>query len=108
MNEFNNRIDAQRQILGVVNSVRWRGEALLGLSGKALDRWLSRNALDSGGPLPSLLRTAAAELFFLANRSQEQITQEYQERSRSLHILISQIAVEVAAFGEAEPETHTA
>jgi hypothetical protein len=105
MSEFNNRIDAQRQILGVVNGARWRGESLLGLSGKALERWVSRNGLDPEGPLPLLLRTAAADLFFLANRSQEQVSEEYQARSRSLHNLIKQIAGEVAAAAECSCST---
>lgn len=96
MSDFNNRIDAQRQILGVVNAVCWPSEPLYGLSGKALARWASRNSLDGDGPLLALLRTAAADLFFLANRSQEQVTEQYQERSRSLHKIISQIAVQVS------------
>jgi hypothetical protein len=92
MSDFNNRIEAQRQILAVVNGVHWLGEPLYGLSGKALARWSSKNSLDSHGALITLLRRAAGDLFFLANRSQEQITEQYQERSRSLHNLISQIA----------------
>ena len=96
MSEFNNRIDAQRQLLRIVNRVRWEGEPLHGLSSKALERWVSRNGLDAEGPLASLLRTVAAELFFLANRSQEQVTDEYQAHARSLEALVPRIAAEVA------------
>lgn len=94
MNEFNNRIDAQRQILRAVNSVSWPGEPLHGLSTKALERWLSRNGLDADAPLAALLRTAAGQLFFLANRSQEQVTDEYQAHARAIEAIVPQIAVE--------------
>src|SRR5579872_4047864 len=97
MNDFNNRIDAQRQILGIVNAVHWPNEPLYGLSGKALARWVSTNSLDTSAPLLVLLRTAAADLFFLANRSQEQVSEQYQQRSMSLHKLIEKISNEVSA-----------
>jgi hypothetical protein len=76
MNEFNNRIDAQREVLRIVNGSRWE-EELLGLSSGAIERWIRVNRLD---PLEDLSRTineAADKLFFLANKSQEQITEEY-------------------------------
>lgn len=96
MSEFNNRIDAQRQILRIVNSVGWRDEPLFGLSGKALERWVSRNGLHPETPLVRLLHTAAAELFFLANRSQEQVTEEYQTHAHALGLVVPRIAAEVA------------
>jgi hypothetical protein len=102
VSEFNNRIDALRQILSVVNRVRWRGEALHGLSSKALERWISRNAIDPCAPLVTLLRKGAAQLFFLANRSQEQVTEEYQERSQSLQALMPQIAAQVIVLARTE------
>lgn len=102
MNDFNNRIDAQRQILGVVNAVHWPSEPLYGLSGKALARWILSNSLDSSAPLLALLRVAAADLFFLANRSQEQVTEQYQQRSTSLHKLIAKISNEVSVVSESE------
>ena len=98
MSEFNNRIDAQRQILRVVNRLPWRGEPLHGLSSKALERWISRNGLDPEAPLALLLRIASAELFFLANRSQEQVTDEYQAHARALESLMPQIATETAGL----------
>jgi hypothetical protein len=76
--EFNDRVAAQRSILRVVNSVQWPCEQLFGLSSKAIDRWATANKLDFGSRVMSLLRQVSAKLFFLANRSQEQISEEYQ------------------------------
>jgi hypothetical protein len=77
MNEFNNRIAAQREILEVVNRDRSRKEELFGLSLKAIERWISVNRIDPDAELVVQLKTASGKLFFLANKSQEQVTEEY-------------------------------
>lgn len=76
MSEFNNRIAAQRDILRNVNTVAW-SEELFGLSSGAIDRWANANRIEQGSVLLSLIRQAAERLFFLANKSQEQITEDY-------------------------------
>jgi len=75
--EFNNRVAAQRAILRVVNVVRWPTEPLLGLSSKAIARWISANRIEPGSRVAQLVQESAAKLFFLANKSQEQISEEY-------------------------------
>jgi hypothetical protein len=75
--EFNNRIAAQRAILRVINRKSWSSEQLLGLSGKAIDRWVSVNQIEPGSRLVKLIRDVSAKLFFLANKSQEQVSAEY-------------------------------
>ena len=75
--EFNNRIEAQRAILRVVNSKRWGCEQLFGLSSKAIDRWVSVNRIDPASRLVNLMKDVSGKLFFLANKSQEQISDEY-------------------------------
>jgi len=90
MNEFNNRIDAQRTILRSANA-KERREELFGLSSKAIDRWVSVNQIEPSSNLVRLIRSAAAELFFLANKSQEQVTEEYRLKS----VRVSQLAREV-------------
>jgi hypothetical protein len=96
MSEFNNRIDAQRQILRLVNeSGKWR-EELFGLSSGALERWSRINGFDDHNPLLVLLNRAAAKLFFLSNKSQEQITGEYQSLSDEVARLTEQIRMAVA------------
>lgn len=75
--EFNNRIAAQRAILTVINSRTWRTEELCGLSSKAIDRWVSVNRLEPRSPLVALVKTASEKLFFLANKSQETVSDAY-------------------------------
>lgn len=75
--EFNNRIAAQRAILLVVNRKPWSSEQLFGLSSKAIDRWVSVNRIEPASRLVKLVRDVSAKLFFLANKSQEQVSDEY-------------------------------
>jgi hypothetical protein len=75
--EFNNRIAAQRAILSVINLKPWSGEQLFGLSSKAIDRWVSVNRIEPSSQLVKLIRDVSAKLFFLANKSQEQVSDEY-------------------------------
>jgi len=75
--EFNNRVAAQRAILRVVNRKPWSSEQLFGLSSKAIDRWVSINRIEPGSRLVRLVRDVSAKLFFLANKRQEQVSDEY-------------------------------
>jgi hypothetical protein len=83
MTEFNNRIAAQRELLGAVNSIPWK-EELFGLSSGALNRWMHNNGIEPSSDLAELLVAAAAKLYFLANKSQEQITDEYRLRANEV------------------------
>lgn len=94
MTEFNNRIAAQRDILLVVNSVRWH-EELYGMSRGALDRWMRTNKVESTSKLAQLLVEVASKLFFLANKSQEQVTDEYMSRSLEVAALTQMISNEI-------------
>jgi hypothetical protein len=82
--EFNNRIAAQRAILQVVNRKKWGTEELFGLSSKAIDRWISVNRIDPDSKLVNLIKQASAKLFFLANKSQQQISDEYRAMSEEI------------------------
>ena len=90
MSEFNNRIAAQRDILLGINSASWQ-EELFGLSSGAIERWVSANRLDPSSDLVALIRQAANKLFFLSNKSQEQITEDYKLLSREVTALTEQI-----------------
>lgn len=94
MTEFNNRIAAQREVLLAVNSAHWR-EELYGMSSGALDRWVQANCLNRTSKLVSLLTEVAGKLFFLANKSQEQVTAEYQFHSLEVYELSKAIRLEV-------------
>jgi len=91
MDEFNNRVDAQRQILEVVNRRRSQKEELFGLSAKAMERWISANQIDPNSRLIELLTAASRKLFFLANKSQEQVTDEYRTASVEISALLGRI-----------------
>lgn len=91
MSEFNNRIAAQRDILLVVNGCQ-QSEELFGLSAGAIDRWTVANSLRPDSQLVQLVRKAAAKLFFLSNKSQEQVTQEYRSLSNEVSLLREKIA----------------
>ncbi len=75
MSEFQDRISFQRKVIDLVNSSSWR-EPLMGLSRKSIERWLAQNSLTSETDLGQILEKIGAKLFFLANRSQVQITDE--------------------------------
>ncbi|MEH2438992.1 hypothetical protein [Nostoc sp.] len=95
MNEFNNRIAAQRQVLQLVNRKKWEKEELLGLSSKAIERWISVNRIDPESRLVELVKTASAKLFFLANKSQEQISENYKIISKEIAVISQTIEQEI-------------
>ena len=95
MNEFNSRITAQRTILKVVNRNHWPKEDLLSLSQKNIDRWVFLNQLDFDSRLVELIKLASEKLFFLANKSQEQISEEYTLASNEIRALCLDIEIEI-------------
>ena len=95
--EFNNRIAAQRSILQVINSKAWAEEDLFGLSSKAIDRWVSINRLDLNSKLVKLVKDASGKLFFLANKSQESISEDYRVVSREIAALCDALRAEIAS-----------
>ena len=90
MSEFNNRIGAQRDILLNINSGNWQ-EELFGLSSGAIDRWVNANKLELDSELIGLIHQAADKLFFLSNKSQEQVTEDYKLLSSEVSALTAQI-----------------
>ncbi|MBH3366668.1 hypothetical protein I5R92_05170 [Pseudomonas carnis] len=88
--EFNNRIDAQREVISIINKLDWK-EELFGLSAGGIARWAKANSIPVGDQLYALVVSAAEKLFFLANKSQEQITGEYRTLSIEVGGLIRQI-----------------
>jgi len=78
LDEFNDRISAQRAILRAVNGVDWATEPLLGLSRKAIDRWIVHNKIETNSTIALQVAAVSSKLFFLANKSQDQVSEEYQ------------------------------
>ncbi|WDF65469.1 hypothetical protein [Flavobacterium sp. KACC 22763] len=75
--EFNSRVDLQRQVLKIVNSKSFKMQ-LSGLSKPALENWIMINSI-SNNELKNILFKISELLFFIANRSQDQITEEYKK-----------------------------
>ena len=96
--EFNNRMAAQRSILQVVNSEPWAEEALFGLSSKAIDRWVACNHIDPSSILVKLIKDAAQKLFFLASKSQEQISEQYKVLAAELAGICQEIETEIRSM----------
>jgi len=104
MNEFNNRISAQREILKTVNGHSQR-EELFGLSSKAIDRWVNSNELDASCLLVELIKVVSAKLFFLGTKSQEQVTEEYKNISYDISVLHTRIEREVDRLSGTAPNS---
>lgn len=94
MSEFNNRIETQRRTLRLVNSTTQSNEPLLSLAEKAISRWIIVNGINPNNKMVNIIREISAKLFFLANKSQEQITDDYAEISKTVETLIDQLRME--------------
>lgn len=95
MSEFVNRISAQRMILQLVNQGVSTSEELFGLSKKAIERWILKNHLESNSRMVSLVFRASEKLFFLANKSQEQISDEYKTIEAEIESIYKAIEIEI-------------
>ncbi len=89
MDEFLNRITAQREVINIVNKETNHIFPLVGLSSKSLERWRIENSISKESELLKILYLIASKLFFLANKSQEQITKEYRLLSKTVIDLIT-------------------
>lgn len=80
MDEFVSRMATQRHVLDMVNSRLDLDEKLFGLSSSAIERWAVNNRLGPSSRVVSLLKNISSELFFMATRSQEPVSSEYELR----------------------------
>ncbi len=78
MDEFVGRMATQRHVLNVVNRKVASTEKLFGLSSNAIERWAVANRLEPTSEIFRLLRQISSELFFMATRSQEPVSAEYE------------------------------
>lgn len=84
MDEFVDRMATQRHVLNVVNRKVALTENLFGLSSSAIERWALANRLDPSSEMVHLLRRISSNLFFMATRSQEPVSGEYELRREKL------------------------
>jgi hypothetical protein len=92
MSEFRNRIDSQREAVKIVNGFNLYDEPLFSLTEKSITRWVSVNQIDPKSEHVNLLIQTSKRLFFLANKSQEQITDDYKKLSKDVEELLAQIS----------------
>lgn len=97
MNEFNNRIIAQRNALKIVNGSGLFSEPLLSLTEKAIDRWSRNNMIGASDAIVILLKLMSETLFFLANKSQEQVTEDYKILADKVDRQLSELKLEMTA-----------
>lgn len=95
MNEFNNRIELQREVIKIINQKKLNSQ-ITGLSDSAIKRWLSDNRLDKNSELIKLLYEISSKLFFLANKSQEQITDSYKKLSIEVSDLVNKLRMKIS------------
>jgi hypothetical protein len=86
----------QREFLKIINAHAWASEPLFGLSQGAIDRWSSANRLMQSDRIVALVERAGDALYFLANKSQEQVSSEYQRASNDFTAIIEQARSEIA------------
>lgn len=84
VDEFVSRMAMQRHVLNVINREMDVTEKLFGLSSDAIERWVLANGFDPSSKIVRLLRKISAELFFIATRSQEPVSAEYETRRRQI------------------------
>jgi len=80
MNEFQNRVNLQRQIIALVNKRLKFKEPLASLSYGCITRW-KQNNIEVLDQTYELLLDLSNKVLFLATKSQEQITEEYAFKS---------------------------
>jgi len=84
MDEFVSRMATQRHVLNVVNLKVPSNEKLFGLSAKAIERWAISNRIGQESEIVRLLKHISSELFFMATRSQEPVSTEYEIRRHNI------------------------
>lgn len=94
MSEFNNRIELQREVIKIVNKGEFEFQ-ITGLSKNSIQRWLMDNKLDTESELTKLLYKISGKLFFLANKSQEQITDSYRNLSIDVSNLVQDLRIKI-------------
>lgn len=92
---FVDRMEAQRAILKAINQKNWPREELFSLSEQAIQRWIEKNSIGKEESIAVLARRAAESLLFLANISQEQISEEYEYHSCQIDVILNDIRSEI-------------
>lgn len=90
MSEFLNRIDLQRKAIKIVNSSNSKVQ-LTGLSLNTINSWCQINNINKSEKVVKELLHLSEKLFFLANKSQEQVTEDYKEMCNEIDSSLSRL-----------------
>lgn len=90
MKEFNNRIELQREVIKIVNNSTFENQ-ITGISKKAIERWVMDNNVPVNSKSIKLLYLISSKLFFLANKSQEQITENYRKIKSNISEIVNEL-----------------
>lgn len=96
MSEFLNRIDLQREVIQIVNGGFYKFQ-LSGLSLKAIEKWKDENQINNSNKLLDILKVISGKLYFLSNKSQEQITEEYKSLSIEVAEYVARLKLIIVA-----------
>ncbi|MEA9414298.1 hypothetical protein [Flavobacterium sp. PL02] len=91
MSDFLNRIDIQRRAIKIVNSNNSFRFHLAGLSINAVEKWREQNDISIEHDIMKMLLKISSKIFFLSNKSQEQITEDYKILSTEVDNYLCQL-----------------
>jgi len=94
MREFNNRIELQREVIRIVNNGKYEYQ-ITGISKNAIERWIMDNNVQQNSNSIKLLYLISSKLFFLANKSQEQITEKYKQIKSNISEIVNELIIEM-------------
>jgi hypothetical protein len=90
MGEFSSRVEAQRKILKVVNSRDWSGEQLFSVT-------------TASTTVVKLLHSASAQIFVMANHSDDPIAGTYALSKQKVLVLARQVQEEISSWDSRGP-----
>ncbi|KAA6334966.1 hypothetical protein EZS27_016774 [termite gut metagenome] len=90
MSDFLNRIDLQRKVIKIVNKSVYKFQ-ISGLSIMSIKKWKEENRINNDNDIFQLLILISSKLFFLSNKSQEQITEEYKNLTLEVSGFVNQL-----------------
>lgn len=90
MGDFLNRIDTQRKVIKIINNYNYKIH-LTGLTIKAIEKWRFENNIEKEAECIKILMYISSKLFFLSNKSQEQITEDYKRVSIEINEFINKL-----------------
>ncbi|MCC4213970.1 hypothetical protein [Leeuwenhoekiella parthenopeia] len=94
--EFNSRVDLQREVIKIINKESFKYQ-LSGLSKPAIESWYLNNSIGNN-QLKEKLFLISKKLFFIANKSQDQITEEYKKLQVSIRKNIEELKILLVQF----------